>query len=276
MSIVSFKNLEKSFGHIDVFAGLTSGIPKGASIGLVGPNGIGKTTLLRIIAGLEKATEGVIHVAGTAGIGYLQQEAVRAFENHGNNLFEEMLTVFTDLRKKEEQLRKMEAFMAAGSTEALLAKYGTSLEAFEAAGGYDYEVRIRKVLEGLGFSSSQWEMPLDQCSGGQKTRALLARLLLEQPDLLILDEPTNHLDTSAVEWLEGMLKLWAGTLLVVSHDRYFLDKIATTIWEMNSFGLEAFRGNYSAYQHQREERWERREKEFSQVRETFLKIDRKI
>ena len=145
------------------------------------------------------------------------------------------------------------------------------MQSFEAAGGYEYELKIQKTLEGLGFSSSEWQMPLTHCSGGQKTRALLGRLLLEEPDLLIMDEPTNHLDAKAVEWLEGKLLRWEKALVVVSHDRYFLDHIARQIWEMNIYGLEKFKGNYSAYTKQRQERRIRREKTFEATMEFFFK-----
>jgi ATP-binding cassette subfamily F protein 3 len=157
----------------------------------------------------------------------------------------------------------MEAQMAAGAFgDELFKRYSEAQERFERAGGYDYDVRIRQVLQGLGFGEQSWQMPLAQLSGGQKTRALLARLLLERPDLLILDEPTNHLDVAAVEWLENALRNWDGAVLLVSHDRYFLDRIVDTIWEMSREGIETYRGNYSAYVQQRQERWERRRQEF--------------
>ena len=140
-------------------------------------------------------------------------------------------------------------------------------EKFELAGGYDYNLRIKQVLTGLGFSEDQWRLPLPHLSGGQKTRVLLGRLLLEKPDLLILDEPTNHLDVDAVEWLEGMLKLWDGAILVVSHDRYFLDRVVNRIWEMSHEGLENYRGNYSAYVLQRQERWEQQMQTYNDFRD---------
>ena len=175
---------------------------------------------------------------------------------HENTVYEEMLTAFAGLRAQEDRLRQMEAQMATEDvSEDLLARYGALQEAFELAGGYDYPVRIQQVLTGLGFAPAQHHMPLAHCSGGQKTRALLARLLLERPDLLVLDEPTNHLDVTAVEWLEDTLRAWEGALLIVSHDRYFLDKVTNVIWEMSRNGLETYRGNYSAYLLQREERW---------------------
>jgi ATP-binding cassette subfamily F protein 3 len=272
MSVLTFHNVGQSFGAIDVLVGLSGSVPQGARIGLVGPNGIGKTTLLRILAGIHPPTEGGVHVAKGARIGYLQQEAVRAFADRDNAVYEEMLTVFEDLRAQEARLRQLEADMAAGAaSDDLLERYGRLQEAFELAGGYEYEVRIQQVLTGLGFAPEDHHMPLAHCSGGQKTRALLARLLLEHPDLLILDEPTNHLDVAAVEWLEDTLCAWEGALLVVSHDRYFLDKVTNVIWEMSRSGLEVYRGNYSAYLYQREERWARRDVEFEATRERFLK-----
>ena len=270
MSMLTFSNLGLAHGDFDVFIGLSGGIPNDAKIGLVGPNGIGKTTLISILAGVTKATAGNVNVARDTRIGYLRQEAMAAFAERNNTLIAEMLTVFEPLRAQEARLRELEAQMADGTHPELMDEYSHSQEAFERAGGYDYEVRIDQVLQGLGFGKDQWKTPLSHLSGGQKTRALLARLLLERPDLLVLDEPTNHLDVDAVEWLEGILKTWPGAILVVSHDRYFLDAVVNRIWEMSRNGLEEFRGNYSAYLLQRQERWERRQAEFETLRETFL------
>lgn len=272
MSILTFQMLGQAFGAVDIFNGLAASIPHQAKIGLVGPNGAGKTTLLRLLAGLDQPTSGHIYVAKGTRIGYLQQEAAQAFSHLDNNLYEEMLTVFAGLQAQEAELRQMEQAMSQGDfSTALLEQYGSLQAAFEQAGGYEYELRIEQVLNGLGFDMEQWDMPLRHCSGGQKTRALLARLLLEQPDLLIVDEPTNHLDVAAIEWLENSLKNWSGTLLIVSHDRYFLDKVVNTIWELSRHGLETYRGNYTAYLRQREERWHRREEEFNAAKERFLK-----
>jgi ATP-binding cassette subfamily F protein 3 len=272
MSILTFHDVSQSFGAFDLFIGLSGGVPRDGKVGLVGSNGIGKTTLLYILAGVHKPTSGHVYTAKNARIGYLEQEAARAFADQSHTVYQEMLTVFADLRAQAARLHDMEAAMAAGdASDALLAKYGAAQEAFEMAGGYEYELRIQQVLTGLGFQDEQQHMPLEHCSGGQKTRALLARLLLEKPDLLILDEPTNHLDTTAVEWLEDTLHTWNGAVLVVSHDRYFLDRVVNTIWEMSRSGLESYRGNYSAYLQQREERWARREQEFETAREHFLK-----
>lgn len=272
MSLLAFHNLGQAFADADIFTGLTASIAHRARIGLVGPNGIGKTSLLRILAGESEAAAGEVHVARNTRIGYSRQEAMRAFSNQDNSVYEEMLTIFADLQTQEAELRRLESRLGDGDhSEEVLAQYGAALEAFEQAGGYDYEVRIQQVLDGLGLKQHHWQMPLSHCSGGQKTRALLARLLLEEPDLLILDEPTNHLDVVAIEWLENRLQSWPGAILVVSHDRYFLDKVVDNIWEMSTNGIETYRGNYSAYVKQRHERWARRDVEFTAVKERFLK-----
>ena len=268
MSLLATQDLGLAFGGFDVFEGLSLAIPEGARIGLVGPNGAGKTTLLMVLAGLTEPTSGTVNHAQGRTIGYLRQEAVAAFAAHDHSIYQEMLTVFATVQAHAAALREMEMAMANGNHgEELLAQYSRAQEDFEREGGYDYDVRIARVLEGLGFPRDHWSTPLQHLSGGQKTRALLGRLLLEAPDLLILDEPTNHLDTQAVEWLENMLRNWSGTLLVVSHDRYFLDKVVDRVWEMSRAGVESYRGNYSAYLVQRQERWERRQKTFDDTKE---------
>ena len=264
MAILTTNNLGQSFGAFDLFQGITVSIPNDGKVGLVGPNGVGKTTLLLILAGLAAPTAGQVHRARSARLAYLPQESAAAFAGHDNNIYDEMLSVFGRLREQEARLRQMEEKMAGGAfSDQLFERYSAAQVEFELAGGYDYEVRIQQTLSGLGFDRDQWQMPLDHLSGGQKTRVLLARLLLEKPELLILDEPTNHLDIQAVEWLENTLARWEGAVLVVSHDRYFLDRVVNVIWEMSPGGIEEYRGNYSAYLHQRQERWERRQQEFA-------------
>ena len=256
MSLITATNLAKSYGGETVFSGVSLQIPKDARIALVGANGIGKTTLLRLMAGHEAPSHGQLQCARGMSFGYLPQEA--AF-NAEHTLWEECLQAFDALLEKERELAAVEVQVsAADDPESILARYGQLQEAFEHAGGYTYETSIRQSLTGLGFAEADFHTPLPHLSGGQRTRALLARLLLANPDLLILDEPTNHLDIAAVEWLEAYLGKWAGAVLIVSHDRYFLDRVVDHIWEMRRDGLETFRGNYSAYAHQREERWEQR------------------
>jgi ATP-binding cassette subfamily F protein 3 len=220
-------------------------IPHGAKIALVGPNGSGKTTLLHLLVGLEEPTAGVIHRAKGLRVAYLPQQA--DFSGSGT-LWQAMLEVFADLQARSAELRRLEMAMAHHATrEEALQRYGPELEAFELAGGYTYEQRIEQVLAGLGFDEQDLRRPIAQLSGGQKTRALLARLLLEEPDLLLLDEPTNHLDLAGIEWLENYLTTWKGAVVVVAHDRAFLDAVVERVWELEWGRLERYRGNYSAY-----------------------------
>ena len=272
MAILTASLLGQSFGAVDVFSGVSVSIPNDGKIGLVGPNGIGKTSLLLVLAGISQPTSGTFHLAKGTRLGYLHQESDQAFNGRTHTVYDEMLTVFAGLQNDAARLRQMEAEMAKGDfSDELFEQYSSLQARFELAGGYGYELRIKQVLTGLGFAESDWALPLNHLSGGQKTRALLGRLLLEQPDLLILDEPTNHLDVEAIEWLEGTLRLWPGAVLMVSHDRYFLDKVANTIWEMHAAGIETYRGNYSAYVQQRQERWELQQREFEALQERLAK-----
>jgi len=257
MSILTAETLGLSFGAFDLFKGISVTIANDSKIGLIGPNGIGKTSLLLILAAINQPTEGKVFLARGRRLGYLRQEAIDTFADRSHTVYEEMQTVFENLFADQERLHEMEARMAEGEyTEELLEEYGRRQESFSQAGGYDMDVRIQQTLEGLGLGKKAWDMPLSHLSGGQKTRALLARLLLEKPDLLMLDEPTNHLDIEAVEWLEHTLSEWQGAILIVSHDRFFMDNVVNTIWEMSRAGIETYTGGYSSYLLQRQERWE--------------------
>ncbi len=272
MSVLTATNVGQSFGAYDVFTGVSASVPDGGRIGLVGPNGVGKTTLLMILAGLSSPSVGSVHIARGIRLGYLSQESADAFSGRTHTVYDEMLVAFSDMREMEAEMQQLESEMSrSDASEQLLEQYSALQERFELAGGYDYELRIKRVLTGLGFSEDNWGQTLDQLSGGQKTRVLLARLLLEAPDLLILDEPTNHLDVEAIEWLEEMLRTWPGAVLLVSHDRYFLDRVVNNIWEMDKEGVEAYRGNYSAYLQQRGERWQLKNKQFDALKERIDK-----
>lgn len=259
MSLITANNLSKSFGPNDIFEDISLSIHRGARIAIVGPNGVGKTTLLRILLGLDFPNNGSIQHAKDLTVGYLPQEATLVKEG---TLWEHCLQVFSEILTMQEALETSMAAMAdPEQTEEAVARYGSLEQAFEQRGGYTYEVQIKQTLSGLGFDKKDYHRPITQLSGGQRTRALLAKILLESPDVMMLDEPTNHLDIQAVEWLESFLKDWAGALVVVSHDRYFLDQVAKTIWEMTP-SIEVYSGNYSAYLTQREERYARRLAEY--------------
>ena len=269
MSLITVSELAKSFGPVDIFSGISFSIPNGARYAIVGPNGIGKTTLLRILAGEDTPSAGQIQRAKNLSIGYLPQEA--SFTS-AHTLWEECLSAFPSLLEMEAELAQLEAAMSVpAQAEEILPHYGVLQHEFDHAGGYTYPTRIRQVLTGLGFELDEFEYPLAHLSGGQRTRALLARLLLSNPDLLVLDEPTNHLDIAAVEWLESYLNQWPGAALIVSHDRYFLDKVANAILEMTSTRFETYRGNYSAYLGQRQVRWEQRQQIFDSEKERLEK-----
>jgi len=252
MSILTASNLAKSYGAQDVFEDISFEISHAAKIALVGSNGSGKTTLLHIVAGLEEPTAGTTHRANNLRVAYLPQQA--DFSG-SSTLWKTMLEVFASLQTQAAELRRLEAAMADPTTcDEAMGRYSSALETFELAGGYTYEPRIKQVLSGLGFDEDDFQCPVSQLSGGQKTRALLAHLLLEEPDLLLLDEPTNYLDLAGIEWLENYLKAWKSAVIVVAHDRAFLDATVERVWELEWGWLERYRGNYSTYVIQRAER----------------------
>jgi ATP-binding cassette subfamily F protein 3 len=269
MSLITAASLSKSFGAEDIFGEISFSIAKGARFALVGPNGIGKTTLLRILVGTEEPSSGRVTRAKGLRIGYLPQEA--DFQLEGT-VWDACVSVFADLVRQQGELEKLEAEMSDPlKREQALDRYGALQQDFERRGGYSYQVRIQQVLTGLGFTPSDFKLSLDHLSGGQRTRAYLAKLLLSNPDLLLLDEPTNHLDISAVEWLEGTLSLWDGAAVIVSHDRYFLDHTCNALLEMAVSGSEFYRGNYTTYLRERENRWAHRMEVFESERGKLLK-----
>jgi len=269
MSILTASDLAMHFGAQEVFAGVSLAVARGDRVALVGANGAGKTTLLRILAGLEVPSQGQVHTARGLRLGYLPQSP--EFTGQAR-LYDEMLGVFQDLLAQQEELRRLEAAMADPlRRDDALARYGELQARFEAAGGYEYEHRIRHTLQSLGFREADFAQPLALLSGGQRTRALLAKLILSSPDLLLLDEPTNHLDVSAIEWLEETLVSWPGSVIVVAHDRRFLDVVANRVWELSLGHFEEYPGNYSKYVELRAERQARRLAEYQAQQEEIAR-----
>ena len=269
MSLLIARDLSKFHGAEEIFSGLNVDIPAGARIALVGPNGAGKTTLLNVLAGIELPTAGRVSCARGLRLAFLPQRPELAGEH---SLWQEQLKAFGALRDMERQLAQLELALGdADQFEAALERYGPMQAEFERLGGYDYETRIKMVLSGLGFTADEYDRPLPELSGGQKTRALLARALLEEPDLLVLDEPTNHLDINSVEWLEKRLAAFTGAVLAVSHDRYFIDHFARTVWEIEHCRLQTYRGNYSQYVRQRDLARETLQQQYEQQRQFINK-----
>ena len=251
MSLIIAENVTQAFGANEVLKGVSFRLGEADRVGLVGPNGEGKTTLLRIVGGMLEPTAGKVHRSRGLRIGYLPQDPPAL---SGSTIHQAALEVFSDLRRHEEELGELAGRIAQGGRPEELKRYGILETRFEAMGGYEYPVRIEQVLTGLGFDRPMWERSLSELSGGQRTRVYLARLLLTDPQLLLLDEPTNHLDMDSVEWLERWLGSFRGTMVVVSHDRYFLDRVTTGTWEIADGCLETYRGAYSQYVVQRSER----------------------
>jgi len=271
VSLIIAEHLTHAFGAKEVLKDISFRIGQESRVGLVGPNGEGKTTLLRVIAGELEPTIGQVHRAKGVRVGYLPQDPPALT---GTTIHAAALDAFADLRRMEADLEKLTHDMSADSAnQALIDRYGAMQHEFEARGGYSYTNRIEQVLTGLKFDKPSWGQALSDLSGGQRTRAYLATLLLQEPDVLLLDEPTNHLDMDAVEWLEGWLQSYRGAMVVVSHDRYFLDKVTTSTWEVAWGGVEAYRGAYSHYLTQREERDKERMRKWEEQQEFIAKTE---
>ena len=245
MSLIRLENVTKRYDPDLILDDISVSIEHGDRIGLIGRNGTGKTTLIKIINGMLANFKGKVNSAKGLRIGYLSQEPDIARDC---TLRQEMLKVFEKRRALEDKMLLLAEEMETREAPELLARYARIQEQHEQLGGYDYEHRISRILGGLGFSESDFNFPIRVLSGGQKSRATLAKLLLEAPDLLLFDEPTNHLDIKGIEWLENYLNIeYNGAVLVVSHDRYFLDKVVRKVWELAEHKIKIYRGNYSKY-----------------------------
>lgn len=247
MIILQANKIERSFAGEVLFDNINLQVDERDRIALVGKNGAGKSTLLKILVGEEEPTSGEINKKKDISLSYLAQDS--RFESE-NTIYDEMLHVFDDLRRTEQQLRQMELEMGEKSGEdlnKLMSDYDRLSENFRQAGGFTYEADIRAILNGFKFDESMWQMKIAELSGGQNTRLALAKMLLEKPNLLVLDEPTNHLDIETIAWLENYLVNYSGALIIVSHDRYFLDKVATITLDLTKHSLERYVGNYSRF-----------------------------
>ncbi|WP_418791186.1 ribosomal protection-like ABC-F family protein [Phosphitispora sp. TUW77] len=253
MSLLVLENIVKEYRSQCVLNGVSLRVERGERVALVGPNGTGKTTLIKIAMGLENKDSGTVSIARNIKVGYLSQDLQ---DIHDDERTTETIVHYKKVSEMEKRLRELEHQMAEsnknlneGSYKRLMDEYSRVLTKYEAMDGYTIETKIRKILIGLGLRKETLNTPLNRLSGGEKMRVSVARILLEEPDLLFLDEPTNHLDIRATEWFEGFLKKFKGGILFISHDRYFLDRVATRIAELEDGGICIRSGNYSNYLH---------------------------
>ncbi|MGQ9412647.1 ABC-F family ATP-binding cassette domain-containing protein [Streptococcus pluranimalium] len=273
MIILQANKIERSFSGDVLFDNINLQIDEKDRIALVGRNGAGKSTLLKILVGEEAPTSGDINTKRDLQLSYLAQDS--RFESE-NTIYDEMLAVFSALRQDEKTLRHMENQMGELSgveLDKLMNDYDRLSETFRLAGGFTYESDIRAILNGFKFDQSMWGMKISELSGGQNTRLALARMLLQKPELLVLDEPTNHLDIDTIAWLENYLVNYQGALLIVSHDRYFLDKVATVTVDLNPHSLDRYVGNYSKFMDLKAERLATEAKNFEKQQKEIAKLE---
>jgi ATP-binding cassette subfamily F protein 3 len=260
MIVLSCRNIKKSYGVETVVEDVTFSINEGEKAGFIGANGAGKSTIFKIITGEIEADSGDIYIDKSKKLGYLSQHLSL---NSSNTIFDEMLDVFRDLVDMEARLKKLENIMnepydpaRSEYHEKIIKEYTSLSELYDNNGGYVFRTEINKVLKGLSFSSEDFEKPIHILSGGQKTRLALCKLLLLKPDILLLDEPTNHLDLEAIEWLETYLKAYKGTMIIISHDRYFLDAVTDTTIELLNGYISSYSGNYSKFIEEKKKKYE--------------------
>lgn len=285
--MIQCQNIQKYYGAELVLSDVTFEIKEGETVGLIGRNGSGKTTMMKLLTGSESPDQGQLFIRKNTRIGALSQiPDVR----EGETVHDVLLTAFTHLRQMQEEMQRLETEMAAASTgdsgndshatlDVLLGQYGALQEAFERGGGYDIEASIEKVSAGLSIPADQLSRPFSTLSGGEKTKIGLAVILLQQPDLLLLDEPTNHLDMAAIEWLESFLRSFAGTIIVISHDRYFLDAVTSKIVELEDGEAFTYLCSYSAYKEEKERRllqqfadYQEQQKKIKKMQETIKQL----
>lgn len=251
MIVLSCNNLNKSFGIDTILENISFTVNEGDKVGIIGVNGTGKTTLFKVLSGIYGYDSGDIYLGKGVEIGYLEQNTNFQSEK---SIYEEVLEVFSDLMEMENYIRNLEIRISEESSnpnskelDKLMNEYSHKLELFSELNGYGYKSEVKGILKGLGFSDDDMQTPINILSGGEKTRVLLSKLLLKNPSLLLLDEPTNHLDSDAIEWLEVFLKQYKGTVIIISHDRYFLDQVVNRVFEIHNKKLKTYNGNYSKF-----------------------------
>lgn len=278
MILLQAKGLTKSFGASQVFTDINFIINEGEKVGLVGANGSGKTTLFRCLTGEETLDQGEIMLSNKYSLGYLEQIPQYS---PATTLLDAVLDMFTDIFMMREELRKLEQQMGqvqGSELERIMDRYSLLTQTYEEAGGFSCESKAKGIIRGLGFTDEDFNREINKFSGGEKTRVSLARLLVREPDLLLLDEPTNHLDLNALEWLEGFLKNYPKAVLVISHDRYFLDQVVTRVLELKEGRLKSFPGNYTKYLRLKTEQelsqtraYEKQQKEIQKTQDYILR-----
>src|ERR671933_1596593 len=276
MKVLIARDLVKYHGgDLKILSGVSLAVEAGEKIGLVGHNGVGKTTLLNILSGNLEPDSGHVELVGRAKVGMTSQSLYVGGER---SVEEEMISAFEELIRREKELKSLEAELSENTAPGLLERYGRLQAEFERDGGCEYRARGASALSSLGFDPADWKRPVGSFSGGEQNRIALARLLLSEPDLVLLDEPTNHLDLRAIEWLENFVKNAKSAVLVVSHDRYFLDTVAGSILELEGGKLTRYPGNYTRYaaeKNARDEQLARKAKAYLERREQLERLIKK-
>ena len=279
--LIKLDQVYKFYGSHEVLGGVSFQVNPGEHVGLVGRNGAGKTTIFRIASGVEEPDAGQVSLARSLRVEMLAQHPVC---DHDRSLRQEALSVFDRLHSMESEMSRLEHLMSDAvadpaedardtDLDAVMHQYSDLRHQYELSGGFSYPARAESVLFGLGFTAADLDRPAAELSGGQKSRLALARLLLAEPDLLLLDEPTNHLDVDAVEWLEDFLSYYKGAFIIISHDRFLLDRVATKIVEVDRGSATTYQGNYTAYVRQRDERRLTMSRQYEQQQEMIARTE---
>ena len=278
MIILDVNKISKNFGYGQLFEDVSFSLNEGESISIVGPNGCGKSTLLKIIAGLEKADKGIVNIKKDARVSYLDQTGSSV--NDEREVYQILRSTFKTINEMENRLNKMQQqlllSMPQNKYDELMEKYCNLLEQFSLMGGYDVEVNINTVVEGLKIDKSILHQSYNNLSGGEKTLVQLAKALLNKPDLFLLDEPTNHLDIDRIEWLEGYIKSFKGATVIVSHDRYFLDKMSNKILAINNGCAKVYATNYSGYLQEVEREFEKQMADYKNQQLIIKRLEERI